>query len=188
MTAICAIVDKKNKRTILASDKLGSNRFTGQAYKTRKIFKVGILAIAMCGSYRMGQVLQHNLKPREFQNNETIENYIFNYLETEIRKLFKEKGILSITNNVERIDGGEFIVGIKDRIFVLQGDVAFLEPERIYATSGSGQWHQEASIHTQLIMNPKKDYKQILEDAILYTSEIVVSVGGGVEILEHRHE
>lgn len=188
MTAICAIIDKKNKRTILASDKLGSNRFTGHTYKTNKIFKSGILTIAICGSYRMGQVLQHNLKPREFKNKETIEEYVFDYLESEIRKVFKDKGVLSISENVESIKNSEFIFAIKDRLFILQSDIAFLEPETIFATSGSGEWHQEASIHTQLKMDPKKDYKKILEDAILYTSEIVISVGGGVETIQHNHE
>ena len=187
MTAISAIVDKKNKQTILASDRLGSNGFTGQPYKTKKVFRSGILTIAICGSYRMGQVLQHNLIPREFQNKETVDEYIFDYLEAEIRRLFKEKGVLTNTAGVDTIKNSEFIFAIKDRIFILQSDLAFLEPEVIYATSGSGQSHQEASIHTQLKMLPKKDYKQILKDAITCTSEVVVSVGGGVETIVHKH-
>ena len=188
MTAISAIVDKKNKQTILASDKLGSNGFTGQTYKAKKVFRSGILTIAMAGSYRLGQVLQHNLIPREFKNKETVDEYIFDYLEGEIRKLFKEKGVLTSTAGVDTIKNSEFIFAIKDRIFILQGDLAFLEPEVIYATSGSGEFHQQASIHTQLKMLPKKDYRQILKDAIICTAEVVTSVGGGVNTIIHKHE
>lgn len=187
MTAISSIIDEKNGVTYLASDRMGSNGFTGKDYKTKKVFHNGILSIAMCGSYRLGQILQHNLKPRNFEIGETIDNYVFNYLDLEIKKVLRERGYLQKENEIERLKEAEAIIAIKDRIFILQGDFAFLEPERIYATSGSGRYHQEASIHTQLMMNPKKDYKEVLRDAIKYTSSIVMSVGGEPDIIIHKH-
>ena len=188
MTAISAIIDKKNKKTYLASDQMGSDGFTGQNFITKKIFKNKHLTIAMCGSYRLGQVLQHNLDPRPFQIGESVDEYVFDYLDSHIRKTFKERKCLSVEDEVEFLECAEFIIAIKDRIFVLQDDLAMLEPERIFITSGSGKYHQEASIHTQLEMNSKKDYKEILKDAIRYTSKIVLSVGGEPQVIEHNHK
>lgn len=187
MTAIAGIIDKKNKRTYLASDKMGSNGFTGENFKTPKLFKNGILTMAFCGSYRLGQILKHNLSPRNFQEEETIDEYVFNYLDIGIRKILKERKYLIDDKGVESVDNSGVIIAVKDRLFVLQSDLAILEAENIYITDGSGKYHQEASIYTQLEMDKKKDYRKILEDAIKYTSKIVLSVGGKPQIIEHKH-
>ena len=187
MTAIAGIIDKKNKKTYLASDQMGSNGFTGENFKTPKLIKNGVLTIAFCGSYRLGQILKHNLSPRNFKIDETIDEYVFNYLDTEIRKVLKERKFLKEENGVESMDDAEVIIAIKDRLFILYSNLAILEPKNIYITSGSGCYHQEASIHTQLEMNKNKDYRKILEDAIKYTSQIVLSVGGKPQIIEHKH-
>lgn len=187
MTAISAIIDRKNKKTYLASDQMGSDRFTGENFKTKKIFHNGKLTFAICGSYRLGQVLQHNLSPRPFQEGETIEKYVFDYLEKHIRDIFRERKCLKTVDSVEVLGNAEFIVAVKDRIFILQDDLAFLEPEKIFATSGSGKYHQEASIYTQLQLAPKKDLKEVLKDAIRYTSDVVISVGGTPQVIEHKH-
>lgn len=187
MTAIATIIDEKNKKTYLASDSMGSNKFTGKNYKTKKIFKNKHISFAYCGSYRIGQVLNHNLNPRPFQVGEDVEDYVFDYLEEEIRRCLSQRKCLKEENSVQKINNAEILIAVSDRIFTLQSDLAFLEPDRIYSTSGSGEFHVEASIHTQLQMNPKKDLKQVLTDAINYTAEIVLSVGGDVHILEHEH-
>ena len=94
MTAISGIIDKKNKKTYLASDEMGSDGFTGHNYKTPKLFKNSPLTMAFCGSYRLGQILKHNLDPRNFKEGETIDEYVFDYLDTEIRKILKERKYL----------------------------------------------------------------------------------------------
>lgn len=187
MTAIAGIVDKKNKKTYLSSDEMGSNGFTGQNYKTPKLFKKDTMSVAFCGSYRLGQILRHNFKPRKFQEDESVDSYVFDYLDTEIRKVLKERKFLKVVDGIDSIKSAEVIFAIKDRLFILQGDLSILEAEKIYLTSGSGCFHQEASIHTQLKMSKNKSYKDILKDAIIYTSEIVLSVGGKPQTIEHDH-
>ncbi len=188
MTAISAIKDVKNKKTYLASDQMGSNGFTGDNYKTTKIFKNNTITFAICGSYRVGQILKNNLKLRNFKEKETVDEYVFDYLDIEVRKVLKDRKFLSENDGVETIKNSEIIFAIKNRIFVLQGDLAILEPEKDFITSGSGTYHQEASIYTQLKMNPKKDYREVLKDAIVYTSQIVLSVGGKPQVIEHKHD
>ena len=187
MTAISGIIDKKNKKTYLASDQMGSNGFTGQNYKTPKLFKKNTISVAFCGSYRLGQILRHNFKPRNFQEKESVDDYVFDYLDTEFRKTLKEREYLKETDGTQSVEKAEVIFAIKDRLFLLQGDLSILEAESIYITSGSGVFHQEASIHTQLKMDKNKNYKKILKDAIEYTSEVVLSVGGSPKIIEHNH-
>jgi len=187
MTAIVGMIDKKNKKTYLGSDTMGSNGYTGHNWKTKKVFKNKHIGFAICGSYRMGQILNHNLKPRAFMENETVDQYVFDYLEKEFRTVFSDRGFLSKKEEVESIKRNLFIFTIRDRMFVLQGDLAILEPSTIYTASGSGEFHLQASVHTQLKMNPKKCKKEILKDAIEYTGQIVLSVGGEAQILEIDH-
>ena len=94
MTAISAIIDKKNKKTYLASDQLGSNGFTGQNYKTKKLFRNNTVSFAYCGSYRLGQIFTHNLSLRNFQVDESVDTYVFDYMEKEIRRVLKERMFL----------------------------------------------------------------------------------------------
>jgi ATP-dependent protease HslVU (ClpYQ) peptidase subunit len=187
MTAIAGIIDKKNKKTYLASDQMGANGFIGENYKTPKLFKKDPISIAFCGSYRLGQILRHNFKPRKFQEGESVDHYVFDYLDTEIRRVLKDRKFLKEEHGVESIGRAEVLFAVKDRLFCLQTDLAILEAENIYAASGSGIFHQQASIHTQLKMDKNKDYRDILRDAISYTSEIVLSVGGKPQIIEHDH-
>jgi acyl carrier protein len=187
MTAIAGIIDKKNKKTYLSSDQMGSNGFTGQNYKTPKLFKKDTLSVAFCGSYRLGQIMRHNFTPRKFCVDETVDQYVFDYLDTEIRKVLKDRKFLNQENGIDSIRSAEVIFAVKDRLFILQDDLSILESESIYITSGSGCYHQEASIYTQLKMDENKDYKDVLRDAIIYTSEIVLSVGGTPQIIEHKH-
>jgi len=187
MTAIAGIIDKKNNITYLASDEMGSNGFTGENFKTPKLFRNGVLSVAFCGSYRLGQILKYNLKPRNFEVGETIDEYVFNYLEKEIRNILKERKFLQEDLGVQSIGGSEIIFAVKDRLFVMQSDLAILEPEHIFVTSGSGKFHLEASIYTQLKLAKNKSYKAILADAINYTSNIVLSVGGKPQIISHKH-
>jgi hypothetical protein len=187
MTAIAGIIDKEKGITYLASDRMASNGFIGENMKNKKVFKNGIISMASCGSIRVRQILKHNLSPRNFQVEESVEQYVYGYLEKEIREKLRERNCLKVREEVQELVNSEIIIAIKDRLFVLQEDLALFEPELIYVTSGSGAYHQQASIHTQLQMDPKKDKKQILRDAILYTGQIVLSVGGDPIIIEHKH-
>jgi len=186
MTAIAAIIDKKNKRTYLASDSMGSNEHTGHNYKDTKLFKNNHISIAGCGSYRGIQILKYHFSPRAFQVSETIENYVYRYLVDEIRNTFKNNGLLKKDNDVESVTNVRFILAIGDRIFNLQNDLSIIEPENMFCASGSGEYHVESSIYTQLKLG-QTDYKKILKDSIKITSEIVLSVGGKIHLIEHKH-
>ena len=185
MTAIAGYIDKKNKKTYIASDSMGSNRFTGQGFGT-KIFRNKNITFAVCGSYRIMKLLEYSYSPRGFEVDESVDDYVYKYLNKNMLEFFKDNWISPKKDDVYEIKGA-IIFAIKDKLYIYQGDHAILEPEKHYAAEGSGAYHTESAIQI-LDQNTDLNPKKILTKAIAVTSDYVMSVGGKVHIIEHKHD
>lgn len=138
MTCIIAVRDTQNN-VWLAGDKMSSDSYTHQIVKDPKIFKVGNLYIGYTTSFYMGQLLKYSFDPPEQPEDMSDDQYIYQVLRIALIQLFddndfgrKDRGSIECPEP----SFGEFILVFKNRIFLVQDNMSFLEVDSAYAGSG----------------------------------------------------
>lgn len=132
MTAVIAYVTKEG--TLMISDSCGSNGDTKSSFTQPKCFETGEFKIGFCGSFTLGQSIQHSEKLSKLRKSKskTIEEHICN----KVIPLIKE----IITKNSIEAEESEIILCWKQRIFVISClDFSFLEFINGYALIGQGE-------------------------------------------------
>lgn len=181
MTLIMGAV--KDGKRYLASDSQGSNRFTKGIYKNNKIFAKGDMLIGGCGSYKQLQLLEHNFTPPERSTVDDISKYMFTKFAPAVKQFFKDNGVLTTRDGQDSNDSGAFIIMYGDRIFILQSDLALLEPNENFTCVGSGEYHAYAAIRGLTEANPKMAMPTVFKKALAITTDVVMSVGGEMHLI-----
>lgn len=175
MTAVVAWYEEKNKTVYMGADSLGSDGFTGITRKDEKIFEVEKFLIGGTSSFRMLQLLKYKLKPSKHPKDMDPYDYMVTYFVEDVRKLFKDHGYSSVNNNTEK--GGEFIVGYKGRIFVIQSDFQVAEPQDNFAAVGAGEYHCLAVLECEKYRVDFTPESRLLK-ALHIAEKYCVGVGG----------
>ena len=135
MTCIIGLVE--NGEVYLGAD---SAAVSGSEIRTsiiKKVFRRGEFLFAYTSSFRMGQLLQHQLVLDELPMNYLVTmDYMVNQFIENVRDLFKSKGYSKIENNEEY--AGNFLIGVHGRLFHIWSDFQvseFLD----YTADGSGK-------------------------------------------------
>ncbi len=183
MTLIIGYVDPKTGKGYMASDTLGSDRHAGQEYKNKKVFKKDNLLFGGCGSYKQIQLLEKNytLPPRA--QGQSTDSWIYNDLVGSLKFFLKENDTLKSSEGILSNEDGEFLIIVEGRIFTWQGDLSLMEPTYHYATTGSGGRHAHAILRTLDESSPAWKPEKRLELAVRLTSEYVLTVGGGFDLV-----
>lgn len=179
MTCIAAIIDQKGVGHI-ACDSVGSNYHTKGVYTNRKIFTVSDMLIGFTGSYRMGQILEHQLALPAATVGQEFESWLYVDFVEEVRKVLKNNGYLHVENNEEV--GGTFLIVVAGRIFTVQEDLSLLESLDSFEACGSGEDYARATMNAAINHGITKP-RRILTEAIEAATKYVPSVGGDIHIL-----
>ncbi len=151
MTCIIGFVDKENDCVWIGADSLGSNGVTKTVNKNPKIFHNEIIKCVIIGgttSFRHLDLLKYSitlfseidvLKHTEIDHKYMATQFIPNAIE-----LF-DKGI---KDNAPESKGANFIVGVKNKLFEIQGDYSVLEPNDGITAVGCGESHAMGSLYT----------------------------------------
>jgi len=176
----------KGGKSYIASDTQGSNRFTKGEYKNNKIFKKDQMLVGGCGSYKQLQLFEHNFTLPDRVADSTPHEYMFEKFAPAIKKFFKDNNTISTKDAVDAMDNAEFILVYEGHLFVLQSDLALLEPKRDYVASGSGEYHAYAVMQALQKHDPQIGMKKMLQIAFEVTTDVVMSVGGELVIIEKQ--
>ena len=145
MTCIVGIVDKSNNKTYLAADSIGIRGDDRSIQNNPKIFRNYSnykFVIGFSGSFRMGQILQYELKPPDVKNihessYDEMMRYMVQYFIPEVRETFKSHGFIqSFAEGDEK--GGNFIVAYKKYMFVVEADFFVSSAVDNYIAIGCG--------------------------------------------------
>lgn len=99
------------------------------------------LAAAICGSWRMRDVMKHHLKvdPPRMGSEQDVNDWIAQEFIASLRKALKKHGCLQVNDGVERIaDRGSFILAAGARLFQVFEYFQLAEVEPWGAADGSG--------------------------------------------------
>lgn len=169
MTCIVGCIDKKNKKVIIGADSAGIGGDEITIRKDTKVFKVDDFVIGCTSSFRMIQLLRFSFKPPKITKSDIYEYMCTDFIDG-VRKCFKEGGYLQkYTEGDEK--GGTFIVGYKDRMFVIESDFQVGENLNGIASVGCGAPYALGSMFTTLKQEMPIDKKIItaLESAVFYS-------------------
>ena len=173
--------------TYLAADSLGSNGHTYSLVKQPKLFRNGKLGLGYTGSFRLGQLLQHNLSPTPRAEGQELHEYLVSYLTSDVRQCLKDGGHAHVESGVE--SGGLFLIAAEDRVFTMQSDYSVLERVDGYDAVGSGEDYALAALHATRTLNlpPLQRLRLALEAAEANVTTVrgpwwVLRPGGGVPV------
>lgn len=177
MTCIVGLLD--GSKVYIGGDTLGSNGWTGQEVNHSKVFRVNSFVIGGTTSFRMLDLLEYSFSPPEPYPDEDLDRYMRTTFVNKVRSTLKDGGF-NQTKDTWRDSGGTFIVGFKDRLWVVQDDYSVLN-YKPYCAVGSGYQVAMGSLFTTngTEMKPEDRVRKALEAA----SKYVVSVNGPFNVL-----
>jgi len=152
-----------------ADSAASGNRFI-RTTNLPKIFRRGPFLMGYCGSFRMGQVLQHTLKIPEQDKNETDDSFMVNRFIENVRAAFKRQGVTSIEQNKEK--GGQFLIGYHGRLFSINNDFHVGDMLDGFDCIGSGAAVALGAMKALEGRPPKERIEQALEIAAYYVADV----------------
>lgn len=169
----CIVGVQTETGVMLGGDSLGSNGYTGTSFQAPKVFRLTPqVAAGYTSSFRMGQLLQHQLTPPTLHGDElawAIREFI-----PAARELFKSHGYAHVQNNEE--EGGVFLLAVRRRLFTVQADYSVLESRYPFDAVGSGEYHAKAAMWTLATRKTVKSPRALLKAGLDAASAFVVSV------------
>ncbi|HPR05048.1 MAG TPA: hypothetical protein PLI17_00230 [Denitromonas sp.] len=136
-----------------------------------KVFRNGPCLIGYCGSFRMGQVLEHCLAIPERGANEAPEEFMVTRFIEAVRTEFRKQGVLSIEQNKET--GGQFLVGYAGRLFSVNNDFHVGDMRDGFDCIGSGAPVGLGAMKALEDLPPRKRLERSLEITAYYVADVL---------------
>jgi len=178
MTCIVGIA--KDGAVYLAADSLGADvtTYAVEIRKEPKVFRHGEFVIGYTSSFRMGDLLRYAFTPPPL--TEHLSKYMRTVFVDEVRKIFKDGGFAK--KELDRESGGEFIVGIRGRLFVIEDDYQVGELEGGWHAIGCGQQIARGAMFA-LLQAGSNDIAYVLTTALKAAEYCSAFVRGPFHIL-----
>lgn len=132
----CIVGIRTDEGALIAFDSRAS---AGGEITSRRDLKGGVIdnrvAFGYTYSYRYGQILRHHLKLPPVQGDEhewAIKTFV-----PAMRKALSEHGWLRLEQ--QREESGQCVIGIRNRVFVIESDHSVVDPYLDYCAIGSGR-------------------------------------------------
>ncbi len=111
----------------------------------RKVFKKDGLIIGYTSSFRMGQLLQYEMKLDKIPKKVNMEYMNCRFIPA-VRKCLRDGGYLKVDDNVE--EGGQFLVGLRGQLYEIDSDFQVNKFRDGMATIGCGSQYALGSLQT----------------------------------------
>lgn len=184
MTCIVGAIDKINNNVILGGDAAAVSGLDVFSVKQPKVFKKGDFVFGCTTSFRMMQLIQYQMAT--FENIEESKSSILKYpvaqfdlyafmcttFVDELRKCFKNGGFSKNINGEE--EGGQFLVGYRNRLFEIHNDFQVSEPIDGFSSVGCGEKYALGALKT--LYSEDVLVRDVLQKAL----EVSVHFSGGV--------
>lgn len=130
-----------------------------------KVFTKPPFVFGFTSSFRMGQVIRYCIQfPVPPLDKEFLMQYMVREFTNTLRAGLKETGFLKKENEVEQ--GGEFLVGIGGRLFLVHSDFQIAEMRTPGAACGCGEELALGALDMALKMNSQSTVDVILGDVL----------------------
>ena len=171
----CCIAYKSNDSLYFISDTAGTDEDGVQECRMDpKIFLKKRILFATDGSFRMRDVLMYNLDipPLTKQDKLSPRTYVISKLIPAIRQAFDEHEVYVKNEESDKVNPGNILIGIEDRIFKIECDFQVGEVSNCYNAIGDGSREALGALDMYGRLNnfnypsKEKDIKELLNKAI----------------------
>lgn len=171
MTCIIGLL--KNKKVYIGGDSAGVGGNDVTLRKDSKVFRVGRFIIGYTSSFRMGQLLRFKLKVIKQEKDISDYEYMCTTFIDSVRKCLKDGGYATVKDESERI--GIFLVGYKNKLYKIEGDLQVGESYENFNSVGCGEDYAKGAL--DIILKSSKGYtaEKIIEKAL--TTVVKFSLG-----------
>ncbi|TDG02108.1 hypothetical protein E1N52_41530 [Paraburkholderia guartelaensis] len=180
MTCIVALTD--GRKVCMGADSAGANGWSMSTRADPKIYRVGPFLIGFTSSFRMGQLLGHNLTVAPRPEGTDVLVFMCTTFVEAVRACFTRGGFAR--KDSERESAGTFLVGYEGRIFRIGDDYQVGENAVNFDACGSGEQVALGSLHTTAGMPMRPEIR--LERALAAAAEFSMGVRGPfrIEVLD----
>jgi ATP-dependent protease HslVU (ClpYQ) peptidase subunit len=187
MTCIVGVIDLVKQTVIIGGDSSSSNDENIFIRKDSKVFTNGPFVIGCAGSFRMIQLLKYSFVPPEIGEKDIFEYMCTDFINN-VRQCFREGGYIQRFQDGDE-KGGIFLVGYKNRLFLIDIDFQVAEHIDNYSSIGCGSNFALGSLHTSNneMYSPKERVLLALE-AATYLSPFVIAPFTLIETLNQQNE
>lgn len=168
MTCVIGLVHRK--RIYMGADAAATGSRFIRTTNLPKIFRNGPCLIGYCGSFRMGQVLEHCLKIPAKPKSDSVDTYMVTRFIEAVRNEFKTQGVTSVEQNKEK--GGQFLVGFGGRLFSVNSDFHVGDMSDGFDCIGSGAAVALGAMKALEDLPPRDRIERSLEIASYYVSDV----------------
>lgn len=168
MTCVIGLVHRK--RIYMGADAAATGSRFIRTTNLPKIFRNGPCLIGYCGSFRMGQVLEHCLKIPTKRNSQSTDTYMVTRFIDAVRTEFKTQGVTSVEQSREK--GGQFLVGYAGRLFSINSDFHVGDMSDGFDCIGSGAAVALGAMKALEGVPPRERIQRSLEIASYYVTDV----------------
>lgn len=164
----CIVGIEKDGAVWIGGDSAGTAGNMNQRIRgDKKVFKKGEFLFGFCGSFRMGQLLRHNLILPEQAPGQDDVGFLVNDFIASVKACLGEGK--EIPNGFE----GAFLVGYRGHLYNIEGDFQVGQPEAKFDACGSGADVAVGAMHASVKEKScKKRIVQALEASALNNAAV----------------
>lgn len=193
MTCVVGIRGKNG--VLLAADSQASGDNLKRMDTDSKVFQLSdIMAVAYCGSGRLGQILKHWLMDalEEPPLDRDLRRWYVREFAPVLRDVLNDHGHLHILeeNQTEYLGNSAFLLAVRDRLFAIEPDFSINENEFPFEAMGSGGEAAMGALRAEVEKHghPVADYvsgashslEAMAKRAIIGASDTTLFVGGTI--------
>ena len=161
MTCVVGMVHKG--RVYIGVDSAAVSGWTRRESELSKVFRRGPFLIGYTTSFRMGQLLEHQLVVPPQEADQSDMGFMVNNFIEAARKLFKDRGFTKVESNKEK--GGQYLVGYRGRLYSIETDFQVGEMSDKYDAVGSGSDFALGAMAALPKLSPTRRIRRALEIA-----------------------
>lgn len=167
----CIIGLRTKEGIFIGGDSAAAEGWNIYATALKKVFlyRSSRFLIGYTSSFRMGQLLQYKLKMAAQGEQGDLEYMVTVFVDA-VRQCFKEGGFAKVENSQE--EGGEFLVGYKDNLYVIYSDFQVNVSRDDYFAVGCGAHYAKGSMWATQQQEPEARIINALEAASHFSNGV----------------
>ena len=165
----CIVGLEHEGKVYIGADSASVGGWEVKATRLRKVFQRSRFLIGYTGSFRMGQLLQHQLTVTP-QNGESDEEYMVCKFVEAVRTCLKDGGFAKVENNVD--EGGQFIIGFNGQLYLVDDDFQVNSMAQGFYAVGCGRGYALGAMKVLNDLPPKQRIRKALETAAYFSGAV----------------
>lgn len=168
MTCIVGLVSAG--KVYIGADSAGVCGLALSVRADRKVFTNGEFVFGFTTSFRMGQLLQHVFVPPKLHPDDDLSRFMVTQLVDGVRGCLKAGGFATTRDGGEV--GGEFLVGVRGRLFRICSDYQVGEPGKPYDAVGCGESYALGALFANGHLEPEQRVSEALTCAEAFSAGV----------------